>query len=642
MFLPLPTCRSPWVWLTLIASTCGAAEPAPFLNPIFSDHAVLQRDRPLPVWGWSTPGDTVHVTFDKQALDGVAGPDGRWQVTFTPVAAGGPYTLTATGAQSVTASDLLVGDVWLCSGQSNMEWVVANSHNAEQEITAADVPQIRQFTGTKRYTMTPQTITGGGWAVCSPTTVRNFTAVGYFFGRELQRELTVPIGLVNASWGGTRIEAWMSAPGLTAVQRSAEELATLAEHVAKPETDDYATQMAAWWEKASPAQGRDGAVYNDSAWPSVEQPGNWEGNGLPDYDGIVWFRRTVEVPAAQAGAAATLRLGPIDDQDTTWVNGTQIGATSAWNQPRVYAIPAGVLKSGANVIAIRVLDTGGGGGLFGKPEDVKLDIGVMSLPLAGPWRREKNTELKALPPTPARFDNPNFVTGLSNGMIEPLVPMALAGVIWYQGESNAWTPSGYEVLMPGLIADWRKRFNNPDMPFGMVQLANFSAAQTTPVEEGNGWAYLRNTQLHTFTTIPHTGMAVITDIGEANDIHPRNKQEVGKRLAQWALHDVYGRTEVARSGPIFKAATVENGTLRISFTETVGGLKAKGDLAGFAIAGAEGPWVTAQAKIDGNSVIVSNPTVSAPTKVRYAWGMNPPCTLYNGADLPASPFRSDP
>ena len=641
MTVPLAACRCPLMMLIALAGTCVAAESGPFLNPVFSDHAVLQRDRPLPVWGWSTPGDTVRVTLDKQTVDGVAGADGRWQVTFTPVAAGGPYTLTATGAQSATINDLLVGDVWLCSGQSNMEWVVANSNNVEQEVAAADLPQIRQFTGTKRFTMTPQVITGGGWAVCSPTTVRNFTAVGYFFGRDLHRELKIPIGLVNASWGGTRIEAWTSAAGLTAVKRSTDELATLAEHVANPSADDYATQMAAWWEKSSPAQGREGKTYNDSAWPSVDQPGNWEGNGLPDFDGIVWFRRTIDVPAAQAGAAATLRLGPIDDQDTTWINGTEVGATSAWNQPRVYAIPAGLLNAGPNVIAIRVLDTGGGGGMFGKADDMKLDIGGVSLPLAGQWRREKNTELKALPPTPARFDNPNIVTGLSNGMIEPLVPMALAGAIWYQGESNAGVNSGYEILMPGLIADWRKRFNSPDLPFGMVQLANFTAAQTTPVEEGSGWAYLRNTQLSTFTTIPHTGMAVITDIGDANDIHPRNKQDVGKRLAMWALHDVYGRADIARSGPIFKAATVENGTLRLSFTEIVGGLKAKGDLAGFAIAGADGSWVTALAKIDGENVIVSSPQVSAPTKVRYAWGNNPSCTLYNGADLPASPFRSD-
>ena len=619
-----------------------AAEPAPFLHPLFTDHAVLQRGQQLPVWGWSAPGDKVHVTLDQQALDGLAGPDGRWQVTFTPLAAGGPYTLTAVGAQSVTASDLLIGDVWLCSGQSNMEFTVNGVKNADAEVAAADLPQIRQFTGTKRFAMTPQTLTGGGWAVCSPTSVRNFTAVGYFFGRELNHELKVPIGLVNASWGGTRIEAWTSAEGLAATKRSADELAVLADHVAKPNADDFATQMLHWWETASPSEGRDGVDHADAAWPEVNQPGNWESNGLPDFDGIVWFRRTVEVPAEQAGLAATLRLGPIDDQDTTWLNGTEVGATSAWNQPRVYAIPAGLLKAGRNVLAIRVLDTGGAGGLFGKPEDMHLDIGTVSLPLAGPWHREKGKALKDLPATPARFDNPNLVTGLSNGMIEPLVPMALAGAIWYQGEANAGVGSGYDVLMPGMIADWRKRFKQPDLPFGMVQLANFMAAQTTPVEDGSGWAYLRNTQLQTFTTVPHTGMAVITDIGDATDIHPKNKQDVGKRLAMWALHDVYGKAEVARSGPIFKAATVDNGTLRVTFSDTTGGLVAKGELNGFAIAAGNGPWVAAQARIDGETVIISSPQVAAPTKVRYAWGNNPPCSLFNGAGLPASPFRSDP
>ncbi len=640
----MPYLRSTFLLLTCISLGCVpaiAAEPAPFLHPLFTDHAVLQRDHTLPVWGWSAPGDKVHVTLDQQALDGVAGPDGRWQVTFTPLAAGGPYTLTAVGAQSVTAKDLLIGDVWLCSGQSNMEFTVGGVKNADAEVAAADLPQIRQFTGTKRFSLTPQVLTGGGWAMCSPNSVRNFTAVGFFFGRELHRELKVPVGLVNASWGGTRIEAWTSAAGLAATKRSTEELAVLAECVANPNADDFATQMLAWWQKASPSEGRDGITYNDAAWPAVDQPGNWEHNGLPDFDGIVWFRRTVEVPADKAGQAATLRLGPIDDQDTTWLNGTQVGATSAWNQPRVYAIPAGLLKAGTNVLAIRVLDTGGGGGLFGKAEDLRLDIGTTSLPLAGPWHRERNKALKDLPPTPARFDNPNLVTGLSNGMIEPLVPMALAGAIWYQGEANAGVGSGYDVLMPGLIADWRKRFNQPDLPFGMVQLANFMAPQTTPVEEDSGWAYLRNTQLLTFTTVPHTGLAVITDIGEANDIHPKNKQDVGKRLAMWALHDVYGRADVARSGPLFKAATVDNGALRVSFSETTGGLTAKGDLAGFAVAAADGPWVSAQAKIDGETVVVSSPQVAAPTRVRYGWANNPPCTLYNGAGLPASPFRSD-
>ncbi len=626
-------------------STNTAAETTPFLTPVFSDHAVLQRDHNLPVWGWSTPGDKVHVTLAQQARDAVAGTDGRWQATFAPMAAGGPYLLTASGAQTVTASDLLVGDVWLCSGQSNMEFSVGNARNAEAECAAGDLPQIRQFTGSKRYTLIPQPRTVGGWSVCSPVSVRSFSAVGYYFGRELHRDLHVPIGLVNASWGGTRIEAWTSAAGLAAVNRGAEELAVMAEWAHRMGDHEpgefYSSEMAEWWHRASPAQGRNEEGFADGEWPQVIQPGHWEESGLPDFDGLVWFRRTVEVPAAQAGLAATLNLGAIDDQDTTWVNGTEVGASINWYEPRIYTIPAGVLKAGTNVIAIRVLDTGGAGGLAGKPEELHLDIGTVSLPLAGLWRREKNTALKDLPPTPVRLTDPNVITSLSNGMIEPLVPMALAGVIWYQGEANAQLASPYDVLLPGLIADWRARFKNPALPFGIVQLANFTPAQTAPVEADSGWAHVRQAQLKTFTTVPHTGLAVITDIGDANDIHPTNKQDVGKRLAMWALHDVYGKTDVARSGPIFKGATPDHGALRVSFTEVTEGLSAKNDLAGFALAAADGPWLIAQARIEGDTVVVSSPQISVPTKVRYAWGNNPPCTLYNGAGLPASPFRSD-
>lgn len=628
--------------LLLGICTCVAlaAEDAPFLHPLFSDHAVLQRGKTLPVWGWSTPGDTVVVTIAEHTASTVAGADGRWQADLAAIPAGGPYTLTAAGAKTASASDLLVGDVWLCSGQSNMEWTVNGAKDAETERNTADFPRIRQFTGTKRFALTPQKTTGGGWAVCNPTTVGNFTAVGYFFGRELTKAADVPIGLVNASWGGTRIESWTSGETLAKLGRSAGELQQLADMVAGKESD-YSRQLAAWWTAVDPAAGSQAPATADGDWKAMELPSHWEERGLPDFDGVVWFRRTVDIPAELAGKEGKLLLGPIDDQDVTWINGTEVGHTDTWNQPRVYAIGKDLLKTGANTLAIRTLDTGGPGGLYGKPEDLRLEIDGKSIPLAGAWKFRNGKPLKDLPAAPARLDNPNVVTSLSNGMIEPLVPMAMTGAIWYQGEANAWQGSGYEQFLPAMIADWRTRFANPDLPFGIVQLANFMPAIPEAVQEDSGWAWLRETQLTTFLTVPHTGLAVITDIGDAADIHPRNKQDVGRRLASWALHDVYDQADKPRSGPVFLAAKPDGAALRLSFRYAIGGLKAVGELKGFAVAGENGPWVAAEARINGETLVVSSPQVAAPVKVRYAWANNPACTLYNGAGLPASPFRSD-
>jgi len=626
--------------LTFVCSVWVAGmENAPFLHPLFTDHAVLQRGRTLPVWGWSAPGDHVTVTFADQHQIADADGNGRWQVTFTAIPAGGPYSLTAKGAKEASANDLLVGDVWLCSGQSNMEFRVAQANNFDQERAAADLPQIRQFTGTKRFSLTPEVLTGGGWSVCTAENVGNFTAVGYFFGRELHREMKIPIGLINASWGGTRIESWTSRTGLASLERTKSELQQLAEMSEGAKKNDFEQQMAAWWTTADPAPEAAKPAFVDQAWGTMDIPGLWEDKGLPGFDGIVWFRRTLEVPPEFVGKEAKLFLGPIDDRDVTSINGHEVGHLDVWNQPRIYNVPAGVLTAGTNTLAIRVLDTGGGGGIFGARDDLHLDIGDSKIPLSGKWRFLASKPLSQLPAMPARLDHANVITSLSNGMIEPLVPTAMAGAIWYQGEANAGIGSQYELLLPAMIADWRTRFQRPDLPFGIVQLANFMPSVDTPIQE-SGWAYLRDTQLKTFRTVPGTGLAVITDIGEASDIHPRNKQDVGHRLAAWALHDVYGRNDVVRSGPIFKAATVEGATLRVSF-EYAAGLQAKGDLHGFAIAGNEGAWVAADVRIDGETLIISSPQVAAPTKVRYGWSNNPPCPLFNGAGLPASPFASD-
>ena len=637
---PLPgyTFAMRFLLLAIATTYCAWSAESPFLHPLFSDHAVLQRDRDFPVWGWSTPGDRIQVQIAEQLLTTVADASGRWQVTVAALPAGGPHVLSVQGAKTTTAGDLLLGDVWLCSGQSNMEWPVRNMKNSEQEVASASLPRLRQFLGTKRFSLKPEAVTGGGWTVCDPQTAGSFTAVGFAFGRELSRTLDVPIGLINASWGGTRIESWTSRQTLTGLPRCASELQELTEFLSGT-TNPYTQRLQSWWQQIDPAPQAERKAA-DTTWKQAKVPGKWEANGLDGFDGVVRYALDFTVPAALAGKAGRLLLGPIDDRDTTWLNGREIGQTDSWNQPRVYTVPVDTLRAGSNSIAVRVVDTGGSGGFQGKPEDLRLEIGDQRIPLAGTWQYFNGKPLRELPPMPTAFDRPNVITSLSNGMIEPLVPTALRGVIWYQGESNARSGSGYEQLLPALIADWRTRFHAPELPFGIVQLANFMPAVAEPVQE-SGWPWLREQQLLASQRIPHTGLAVTIDIGEANDIHPRNKQDVGLRLANWALHDVYGKTDRARSGPVYDSLTSEGPALRLRFRETTGGLAARGELAGFAIASADGPWVAAQARIHQDTVIVSSLQVPAPTRVRYGWANNPTCTLTNGAGLPASPFRTD-
>jgi sialate O-acetylesterase len=364
---------------------------------------------------------------------------------------------------------------------------------------------------------------------------------------------------------------------------------------------------------------------------------------LPNFDGLVWFRREFDLPAGWAGKDLTLSLGPIDDRDTTWVNGTKVGATNEYNAPRNYRVAANILKPGRNVLAVRVLDTGGGGGFYGKPEDVKLQIAGDSatapLSLAGEWRYLVSAPLVGLQPPPANFDNnPNGVSVLYNSMIAPLVPFGIKGAIWYQGESNAGRAQQYRTLLPTLVRDWRSRFGVGDFPFYIVQLANFMATEAQPTDPP--WAYLREAQMLASQNVPNAGIATAIDIGEAADIHPRNKQDVGRRLALNALALTY-KQPVEYSGPRYRSMKIEGDTVRLTFDHAAGMTAKGGALQGFAIAGADKKFVWADARVEGNTVVVSSPQVKQPVAVRYAWANNPVANLYNLHGLPALPFRTD-
>ena len=491
----------------VIAGGLSSLQAAVTLASPFTNHAVLQRGIEIPVWGSAAAGEKVTVTFDGQNKSVTTGADGRWLVKLASHQAGGPYELTIAGTNTITLTDVLVGEVWICSGQSNMEWTVKQSRDSEQEIAAANFPKLRHFAVEKKVSEQPVSTCGGTWTVCSPQTVGNYTAVGYFFGRKLVQELDVPIGLMHTSWGGTPAEAWTSRPALTS-------------------TAPFTDAVSAW----------DKRVENFPA--ALEK-----------------YQKTMEQWAKDAATAKA----------------------------------------------------------EGKPEPKK-------------------------PKAPEGKINQNSPTALYNGMINPLVPYGIKGAIWYQGEANVGRAKDYHALLSLMIGDWRQSFGQGDFSFYVVQLANFMERKPQPTD--TGWAALREAQYLTTTTVKNTGLALAIDIGEAKDIHPKNKQDVGLRLALNALAKDYGK-KIEYSGPIYKSMKIDGSNIVLSFDHLGGGLMVIGDtLTGFAIAGADKKFVWADAKIVGDTVVVSAASATAPTAVRYAWGDNPACSLSNKANLPAVPFRA--
>lgn len=637
--------------LFLLASALTAQTKLPAM---FSDNMVLQRDLKIPIWGTAPAGSSVTVRLQQQSKTTKANAEGKWRVHLAAMPAGGPHQLVIMSADTITFHNVMIGEVWLCSGQSNMEMPLVSNwakvDNFENEVAAANFPELRLFIAKRAKSTKPLAeVESAGWKVCDPASVKDFSATAYFFGRHLQQKLGVPVGLIQSAWGGTVVEAWTSGaslktmPDIAGFVRALESTkrdsifdpnifeAKLAEWYAALAAKDAATQGQRAWSSME---------YDDFAWSSMSLPQKWERAGLPSFDGLLWYRKTLTLPEAYAGQALTLELGPIDDYDWTFFNGVQIGATPSYNAPRRYRVPGELVRAGKNLIAIRVLDTGGDGGLYGKPGDLRLmKDSTTSIALAGEWRYKAGLTLPELPLPPNAPTSPNRPTVLYNAMIAPLVPYALRGAIWYQGESNAGRAYQYRELFPLLIKDWRKQWQQGDFPFLFVQLANFRGVNAEPVEDD--WAELREAQAMTLA-LPNTGMAVTIDIGDANDIHPGNKQEVGNRLALNARAKVYGE-KLSYSGPIYQTMKLEGNRIRLFFDHAEAGLLVKGGeaLKGFAIAGADKKFVWANAKIEGKTVVVSHANIAQPVAVRYAWSINPACNLYNQDGLPASPFRTD-
>ncbi len=645
--------------MLLITATCSVfaadRDAKSFLHPLFADHAVLQREKAVPVWGWSQPGTKVTVTFAGNTATTTVAPDGKWMVKLKKLPASSEgRTLSVTNAtthESAPANDVLVGDVWLCSGQSNMEMGIAMC-NATNDITSANFPQLRLLTVSHRIATAPVDTLNCQWLPCNPDSIMQgtwggFSAAAFYFGRELQQELKIPIGLIHSSWGGTIAEAWTSAEGLAPVGDFDEAVKRVRDSENPKLKENYPQVYQKWCEQKDPGtkQGWDKIGSVDAAWKSVEMPKWFEETGLPGFDGMVWFRREFEVPADWTGKDLKLDLGAIDDYDTTWINGVQVGQMNRYDQFRSYTVPASVVKPGKNVITVRVLDTGGNGGFSGMPAQLRIapagDSTSKPVSLAGTWQMRDSATMAQLgsPPSPPDSGNPNVTTVLYNGMIAPLLPYAIKGAIWYQGESNADRAWQYRRLLPAMITDWRKRFGVGEFPFYIVQLAAFQDTASQPRE--NNWAELREAQALTARTLRNCGLAVAIDVGDAKDIHPKDKKSVGQRLALCALAETYGKKS-EYSGPWYRSMKVKGDKVTLKFDHVDGGLVAKGGkLTGFAIAGEDKKFLWADAVIEGNNVVVSSPQVPKPVAVRYAWDINPVCNLYNQAGLPAVPFRTD-
>jgi sialate O-acetylesterase len=620
------------------------------LPKVIGSNMVLQRDREVNIWGWADVREKVTVTINGQEESVRTGKDGRWMVILQPMPAGGPFEMVIEGKNRITLQHILVGDVWVCSGQSNMEWSVQNADNAEDEIAAADYPEIRLFTVPKNIQFMPaEDVPSGEWQVCSPETVPGFSAVGYFFGREIYLETGVPVGLISSNWGGTNVETWTSREMAQTDPVMREAVATienispqeLQEQIRK-ERNAFIASLGGLEEgiiNGEPVWA--GPALDLSAWKEMEVPGVWEDAGLGGLDGVVWYRRTMTLTPEQAAQDALLRLGPIDDSDRTWVNGIEVGTTmNAYATEREYKVPAAILVPGENTLVVRIEDYRGNGGFWGSPDAMLLQNPAGNITLAGTWKyRISAADLSV---NTAINISPNAKpTLLFNGMIHPLLNFEVLGAIWYQGESNAAQAYRYRKLFPNLVRDWRNQWDNPDLGFYFVQLANYKAAKARPAE--SDWAELREAQAMTLQ-LPHTGMAVAIDIGDADDIHPRNKQDVGKRLARTALHDTYGK-DIAWSGPVLEGMTVDGPTVILQFDPMDSALVVRdkyGYVKGFAVAGEDRVFHWAKGVHQGNNIYLRSEAVEKPVAVRYGWADNPDdANLYNTAGLPAGPFRTD-
>ena len=618
----------------------------PFVSPMFGDNMVLQRGKLNTIWGWSKPGDVIHIEIDGHAAKAVAASDGRWQARIRPPAVGGPYVLKIDGPQHIELHNVLVGDVWLCGGQSNMELPLSRTRNGGQEISLANHPDIRLYKVQSQASYSPAAILQGEWKVCSPQTIsenNGFSAVAYYFARRIQQDVHVPVGLVEDCLGGTPAETWTSPETLHQLKDFDAQLAEMERLKAKG-GPQYGNYIMHWYDDYDPGIKGDtwaATDWDDSNWKSVQIPGGFRELGIPDAPSVCWFRREIVLPNPLPAGKASIHLGVVERMDTTYFNGQWVGASAWVENPRAYDLKPGILKPGTNLVTVRVFKTKPQGGFMSSPDDLKLVLGNGAvIPLAGEWKGALAVDARPPHPLPLSFENwPVIPSVLYQGMLQPVAPLAITGAIWYQGEANADRAYQYRTLLPAMIGDWRKLFGQGDFPFYIVSLPAFMHHQEEPAE--SSWAELRESQALTAAKIHNGALAVTIDTGDPDNIHPMDKKIVGERLALCALAQHYGE-KIPYQGPTFESVKHLSGALKVYLNHTDGGLAAKdGKPEEFSIAGKDRKWYWADAQIEGDAVVVSSSNVPDPVAVRYAWQSFPMASLYNEAGLPAVPFRTD-
>lgn len=617
-------------------------------SSLISDGMVLQREAKVRIWGRCESGQDVVVKFLDQEYTAKADQEGHWSVTMEDLQPGGPYEMTVTaGSESRVIRDVLVGDVWVLGGQSNMELPVRRTLDLlADEVKDVNLPFIRHFAVPQIYNFHgPQSeVTGGKWTKAAGDEVLDFSGTGFYFARAMYKRYGVPVGLIRTAVGGTPVEAWMSEETLRTYPGYGETIDQLKDddYVASVKQREEASSRAWYHHLRESDEGLRGKWFepdvDTSDWKAFEVPNSWKGTELEPIRGAVWFRRTFEVPESMAGQEVKLYVGTIVDADDTYVNGVHVGSTAYRYPPRRYVIPSGILKSGTNTITVRVVSTGSTGEFI---EDMPYKIRAANgeeISLEGVWKYRLGTSVSA--PEPVTFFQYK-PAGLYNGVIAPLRNYVIRGALWYQGESNTGSPKGYNELFTDMVRDWRNNWGIGDFPFIYAQLPNFGSPES--YQENSHWALLRHEQRKGLATVENAAMAVIIDVGEHNDLHPQDKKSVGERMAKCAMKLAFGE-ELVYSGPMYRSMEREGHAIRIHFDHTGSGLVAGGDgtLKGFVICGPDGKYLPAQAVISGDSVIVSNEQIQEPVHVRYAWADNPfDANLYNREGLPASPFTTE-
>jgi sialate O-acetylesterase len=635
-----------WIFLLLVTAQCYSQLKLPKL---ISDGMVLQRNASVKIWGWSAPHENVRIDFMDSVFYSMANKHGEWEIRLSDLNAGGPFEMKIVASDTFTIKNVLIGDVWVCSGQSQMDINMKRvSPLYEKDIENAGNINIRYFAVPAVYNFNePQKdLPSGNWESISQDNILGVSAIAYFFATELYNRYKIPVGIIRSSLGGSPAEAWISEDAIKGFPEYYMEALKCKDTawINRIQSTDKERTNAWYTELGDKDEGyRDPEMpwykpdLDISGWAVMHIPGYWSNGDLRDVNGVVWFRKEVTIPADLSGKPARLNLGRIVDADSVFVNGIYVGSVSYQYPPRRYDIPQNILKDGINTIVVRLISNRGRGG-FVPDKPYELIIDGKKIDLTGDWHYRLGAQMEPLQEQAFVSGKP---TGLYNGMIAPLTNYCIKGVVFYQGESNTDRPIDYASLFPALIKDWRDKWELGDFPFLYVQLHNYMESYDYPTE--SKWALTREAQLHALS-LPNTAMVVAIDLGEWNDLHPLNKKDVAGRLALAAYKTAYKEKDIVSSGPIYKSMAINNDSIELSFSDIGSGLiiKGGGELKHLAIAGMDRKFVWARAKITGNKLIVWNENIKNPVAVRYAWADNPEgANLYNQEGLPASPFRTD-